>query len=69
MILYLLTTLGATGLTGWMMGLDPFWGEAWVEALHESLAWSVMVAAATHVLAVIWIQRRFRVDLIRSMLW
>lgn len=28
----------ALGMTGWMQTLDAFWGEAWLQELHEIIA-------------------------------
>ena len=69
MILFLLTLVLALALTGWMQGLDAFWGVDWVEELHEILGNVLIGAAAVHVAAVLVIQRRYRVPLLRSMLW
>ncbi|MCB1854706.1 MAG: cytochrome b/b6 domain-containing protein [Halieaceae bacterium] len=69
MILLLLALVLSLGVTGWMHGLDAFWGEDWVEDLHEILGNALIAAAAVHVLAVLWIQWRYRLPLLRSMLW
>ncbi len=67
MILFLLALVLALGITGWMQDLDAFWGEDWLEELHEYLAHLLIAAAAVHVVAVLWIQRRFGLPLVRSM--
>jgi cytochrome b len=68
MILLLLSLVLALAVTGWMQGLDAFWGEEWLQDLHEYLGHALISAAAVHVVAVIWIQWRFRLPLVRSML-
>ena len=40
------------GISGWMMGTDRFWGEDWVENLHEVIADGMMILVSLHVLAV-----------------
>lgn len=67
MIFALLGGILLTGVTGWMQGLDYFWGETWLENLHEWLANLVMAGVAIHVLAVVVIQIKYRVPLIQGM--
>ncbi|TGD72982.1 cytochrome B [Mangrovimicrobium sediminis] len=69
MILTLLTLVLGLVVTGWMQGLDAFWGEEWLEETHEWLANALIGAAAVHVAAVFFIQHRYRLPLLRSMLW
>ena len=38
----------ALGITGFMMGLDKYWGEAWLEELHEVLSNGLMFLVALH---------------------
>jgi len=68
MILFLLLLVLGLAVTGWMRDLDAFWGVDWVEDLHELLGNVLIGAAALHVTAVLWIQWRYRVPLLRSML-
>lgn len=53
MIVLLLVLLAAVGTTGWMMGLDAFWGVSWVETLHEISANVLIGAVALHVIGAI----------------
>lgn len=69
MILLLLSLVILVGVSGWMQELDMFWGEDWVETLHEFAGHALIAAAGIHILAVIIIQRRFRLPLVQSMLW
>lgn len=68
MILFLLLMLLVTALSGWLQDTDAFWGEAWVQALHEGAADLVMAAVVVHVLAVLLVQRLTGVALVRAML-
>lgn len=61
----LLISLGATG---WMMGLDAFWGEEWLEELHETLAYVLLGCIAIHVLSVIVVSLRHKENLPKAML-
>ncbi|MET0378763.1 MAG: cytochrome b/b6 domain-containing protein [Spongiibacteraceae bacterium] len=68
MIFFLLSLLALTAVSGWMQGLDRFWGEDWVEQLHEYTATTLMVAVVLHVGAVILMSRFSGLSLIRTMI-
>jgi cytochrome b len=68
MIVVLLMLLAAVGTSGWMMGLDRFWGVAWVETLHEVAANLLIVAVALHVIGAITESIRHRENLPLSMI-
>lgn len=53
MIITLLVLLSMLTATGWMMGLDLFWGVDWVEDSHETLATVIHVLVGIHVGAVV----------------
>lgn len=53
MMLTLMGLLLGLGLTGWMMGLDAFWGEEWLEEVHELLANAVLGLAILHIAAAV----------------
>lgn len=38
----------ALGLSGWMMGLDAFWGEDWLKDIHGALAKGLMFLIVLH---------------------
>jgi cytochrome b len=67
MMIGLVLLLLGCGVTGWMMGLDQFWGEEWVQELHETLANAILALAALHVLAAIIESVRHRENLVWSM--
>jgi cytochrome b len=69
MVLFLLAGLLVTAVSGWMQELDVFWGEDWVQNLHAWSANAVMVAVVVHVSAVLVIQHRYGVALLRGMGW
>ena len=68
MVFALLFCLLGTGLSGWMMQFDVFWGEDWVEELHELLATATMTLVVLHVSAVILLSKFGPVNLIRQMI-
>lgn len=68
MILALLAGVVVTGLSGWLATTDLFWGEDWIEDLHETSANLVMGLVGFHVVAVVWFSRRGPHNLIRIML-
>lgn len=55
-------------LTGWMLGLDAFWGEDWLQQIHEALAYVLAGFAVVHILAAIVSSYAQRVNLIKSMI-
>ena len=67
MILALMTLVLAVGLTGWMQTLDAFWGEEWLQDLHEHAANLLIALAMVHALAAIVMGRLERTHLIRAM--
>lgn len=68
MILALMALVAGLATTGWMMGQDAWFGEEWVEELHEGLATTLFVFVLVHVAAAIWESRRHRENLILSMI-
>ncbi len=38
----------ALGVTGFMMGLDAYWGEAWLEDLHKTISNGLLVLVLVH---------------------
>jgi len=67
MMFALMALLAGVCLTGWMMGLDTFWGEDWLEELHEGLANAILVFALMHAAAAIWESWRHGENLVWSM--
>jgi cytochrome b len=68
MMLGLMALILALGLTGWLQGTDTFWGEEWLEELHEVLANGLILAAGLHAAAAIVMGRLERVRLVRAMI-
>lgn len=68
MVFLLMTLLLVTAISGWMQGLDRFWGEDWVEELHEIAANILWGAVIIHVSAVLLMGRLTGIALIRPML-
>ncbi|WP_425104895.1 cytochrome b/b6 domain-containing protein [Ancylobacter sp.] len=67
MMLALMALLAAVCLTGWMTTLDAFWGEDWLEELHEGLANAILVLALLHAAAALFESWRHRENLVWSM--
>ncbi|MCX7256784.1 MAG: cytochrome b/b6 domain-containing protein [Polaromonas sp.] len=67
MILALISLVLGLGVTGWMQTLDAYWGEEWLQELHELLG-NVLIGLATlHALAALVMGRLERTRLIRAM--
>lgn len=62
-----MTLLAATALTGWMLGLDAFWGAASLQAVHDELANAILVLALLHAALTVVESRRHGENLIWSM--
>jgi len=67
MMLALMATVLALGVTGWLQGTDAFWGDEGLQNLHETLANGLLWAAGLHAAAAIVMGRLERVDLVRAM--
>jgi len=67
MMLLLMGLVLALALTGWLQGTDAFFGEEWLQELHEGLANTLLIAAGLHVAAALIMGRLQRVGLVRAM--
>lgn len=67
MVLGLLAMVMALGLTGWMQGLDAFWGEEWLQDLHEGLGEWLLPMVGLHAAAAIVMGRIERTRLVKAM--
>jgi cytochrome b len=63
----LLALVAALGVTGWMMSLDAFWGEDWLEDLHGVMADVLVALAGIHASAAIVVGRIERTRLVKAM--
>ena len=68
MIVLLLVLLAIVSATGWMMGLDAFWGVDWVETVHEVSANILTGAIALHIIGAIVESARHRENLPLAMI-
>lgn len=67
MLLALLALLIDVSITGWMLGLDRFFGNELLEEAHEEMATAILPIAGIHVLAAAVESFRHRANLIGSM--
>lgn len=67
MVVALLIAVGTTGASGYMMTLDRFWGQKWIEEVHELAAHGTLLLIALHVAGVVFSSIAHRENLIRSM--
>ena len=68
MILLLMALLAGISLTGWMLTLDAYFGEEWLEDLHGALANALLILVVLHVAAAIYESLRHRENLVWSMI-
>lgn len=55
-------------LTGWMQGLDAFWGDERLQQLHELLAYVLAGCALVHVIAALAASHLQGVNLVKAMI-
>jgi cytochrome b len=67
MILTLMALIAGLGVTGWMMGLNAYWGEAWLQELHEFMSNALLALVTVHVLAAVYESVKHRENLIWAM--
>lgn len=68
MIVALLLTLAGVCASGWLYTTDRFWGEEWVEDIHEGLTNVLLTLVALHVAGVIFSSLRHGENLVRAMI-
>ena len=67
MILVLCALVLGLGLTGFLQTSDAFWGDEWLQELHETLADALIACATLHALAALVMGRIERTQLIKAM--
>ncbi len=68
MIVALIALLGAISVSGYMMGMDRYFGQVWVETLHKSLVDALLVLVALHIGGVVLASLRHRENLVAAMI-
>lgn len=56
------------GVTGWMMSLDRYWGEEWLEELHANFSLALQILIGAHLIGVVLDSIRFRRATWKSMI-
>lgn len=69
MMIFLMTCVIGLGITGFMMGTDRFFGEEWVENLHNIIANVMMAGVAIHVIGALYESYHERQNLVASMVY
>ena len=54
-------------VTGWLLGLDSFWGDQTLQQLHAALAYALAAFAVVHVCGVLAASRTQQENLIKAM--
>jgi cytochrome b len=67
MIVALLVTLTAVGATGYMMSMDRYFGQEWVEHTHKLLVNGLIVLIVLHLAGVVTASLRHRENLVAAM--
>jgi cytochrome b len=67
MMLALMALVLALGGTGFLQTTDTYWGEEWVQELHQELASALIALAGLHAAAAILMSRIERTNLVAAM--
>ncbi len=67
MMLVLMLTVVALGLTGWLQTTDWYWGDEGMEETHELLAHTLIVLAGLHAAAALLMGRLEKTNLVKAM--
>ncbi len=67
MVIALLAIVAFLGVTGWMMGLDAYWGAEWLEGVHETAANVGIGLVVLHWAGVAWESVRHGENLAKAM--
>ena len=67
-MLAMLAIVLSLGATGYLQTTDAFWGEEWLQELHEGLASALIALAGFHALAAIVMSRIERTNLVAAMI-
>lgn len=68
MVLALMAQVLLLALTGWLYTTDRYFGDETVEAVHLTLAWTLLALVAVHVGGVVYTSVRHRENLVAAML-
>lgn len=67
MVLALIANVACVGISGWLFTTDAYWGDEWMENVHNAFAISLLVLVAIHVIGVIVTSFRHRENLAAAM--
>ena len=67
MVVALLTSIAALGLTGFLYTTDWLWGYDWLARSHAALAWMLTVLVPWHLAGVAWASTRHHENLVAAM--
>jgi cytochrome b len=68
MIVALMLGMGATAFTGYLLTTDAFWGDAWMQHLHNWSAHGLIILVGVHLAGVALASYRHRENLVHAMI-
>ena len=68
MIVALMLATAVAAITGWLYTTDAYWGDAWMERIHETAAVALLLLVALHVAGVVFTSIRQRENLVLAMI-
>lgn len=67
MMMALMGLVLALAVTGWMQGLDAYWGEEWLQELHEGIGEALIILVGLHAASALVMGRIERTRLLKAM--
>ena len=68
MIVALLTLICATGASGWMLNTDAFWGDEWLQTVHQTFANGLLALVVIHIAGVLAASVHHKENLVLAMI-
>lgn len=68
MVMTLMAVVLALGVTGWMQGLDAYWGEEWLQDLHRQIGDALIILVGLHAASALLMGRIERTRLVKAMI-
>lgn len=67
MMMALMGLVLALAMSGWMQGLDAYWGEEWLQELHEVIGEALIILVGLHAASALVMGRIERTRLLKAM--
>jgi len=68
MVVALILAMSATAVTGWLLTTDAWWGDTWMQKLHDHVAHVLLLLVIAHIAGVVLASFRHRENLVAAMI-